>query len=124
MKIHKLPLAGAAVIETEPFLDQRGVFARLFCEKELSGIIGDRHFVNVNFSRTHAVGAIRGLHFQYPPKAEMKCVRCIHGAVYDVIVDVRKSSPTYLTWFGLETECREHEDAVYSRRFCPWISGT
>lgn len=102
MKIEKLPLCGAAVIEAEPFTDHRGVFARFFCEKELSELIGDRHFVNVNFSRTLKKGAIRGLHFQHPPKAEMKLVRCIRGSVYDVIVDIRKDSPTFLKWFGIE----------------------
>lgn len=102
MKIEKLSLSGAAVIDAEPFMDHRGVFARFFCEKELSELIGDRHFVNVNFSRTLKKGAIRGLHFQYPPKAEMKLVRCIRGSVYDVIVDIRKDSPTFLKWFGIE----------------------
>ncbi|WP_292389762.1 dTDP-4-dehydrorhamnose 3,5-epimerase [Methanosarcina sp. UBA5] len=102
MNIEKLPLSGAAVIDAEPFIDNRGVFARFFCEKELSELIGDRHFVNVNFSRTLKKGAIRGLHFQHPPKAEMKLVRCIRGSVYDVIVDIRKDSPTFLKWFGIE----------------------
>lgn len=102
MKIEKLPLSGAAVIDAEPFADIRGIFARFFCEKELAELIGDRHFVNVNFSRTLKKGAIRGLHFQRPPKAEMKLVRCIRGAVYDVIVDIRKNSPTFLKWFGIE----------------------
>jgi len=102
MKIEKLPLSGAAIVDTEPFIDHRGVFARFFCEDELSTLIEGRHFVNVNFSRTLKKGAIRGLHFQYPPCAEMKFVRCIHGAVYDVIVDIRKGSPTFLKWFGTE----------------------
>jgi len=102
MRIEKLPLLGAAIIDAEPFTDHRGVFARFFCEKELSELIGGRHFVNVNFSRTLKKGAIRGLHFQRPPHAEMKLVRCIRGAVYDVIVDIRKSSPTFLKWFGIE----------------------
>lgn len=100
MEIKTLDLEGAAVIETEPFVDHRGIFARFFCEDELSGIIGNRHFVNVNFSRTLKKGAIRGLHFQYPPKAEMKLIRCIRGAVFDVIVDIRKDSPTFLKWHG------------------------
>lgn len=102
MKIKKLKLSGAAVIDAEPFIDQRGIFSRFFCEQELADIIGGRHFVNVNFSRTFKIGAIRGLHFQYPPKAEMKLIRCIRGAVFDVIVDIRKNSPTYLQWFGEE----------------------
>lgn len=102
MRVEKLPLSGAAVIDTEPLTDHRGLFARFFCEKELSELIGGRHFVNVNFSKTHKIGAIRGLHFQRPPQAEMKFVRCIRGAVYDVIVDIRRDSPTFLKWFGIE----------------------
>ena len=102
MILEKIPLDGVAVIDSEPFIDHRGAFARFFCEEELSEIIGDRHIVNVNFSRTDQKGAIRGLHFQYPPKAEMKFVRCIRGAVYDVIVDVRRDSSTFLKWFGIE----------------------
>ncbi|GAA5262972.1 dTDP-4-dehydrorhamnose 3,5-epimerase family protein [Methanocalculus sp. MC3] len=102
MIIEKIPLDGAAVIDSEPFIDHRGAFARFFCEDELAEIIGNRHIVNVNFSRTDQKGAIRGLHFQYPPKAEMKLIRCIRGAVYDVIVDIRRDSPTFLQWFGIE----------------------
>jgi len=102
MKIEKLKLSGAAVVDAEPFVDHRGVFARFFCEKELSEIIEDRHFVNVNFSKTLKKGAIRGLHFQYPPNAEMKLVRCIRGAVYDVIVDIRENSQTFLKWYGVK----------------------
>lgn len=102
MKIEKLELSGAAVVDTEPFIDHRGVFARFFCEKELLEIIGERHFVNVNFSRNIKKGVVRGLHFQYPPKAEMKLVRCIRGSVYDIIVDIRKNSPTFLKWYGVE----------------------
>ena len=100
MKIKRLFMPGAALVEAEPFVDKRGIFARFFCENELSDIIGDRHIVNINFSKTLKKGAIRGLHFQYPPKAEMKLIRCIKGSVYDVIVDIRKDSPTFLKWYG------------------------
>jgi len=100
MKLHTISLNGAALIEAEPFCDHRGTFARFFCADELSELLGDRQIVNINFSRTALKGAVRGMHFQYPPKAEMKFVRCIRGAVYDVIVDIRKGSPTFLQWFG------------------------
>ena len=101
MIIERIPLDGAAVIHAEPVTDHRGTFARFFCERELKDILGKRRIVNVNFSRTKQKGAIRGLHFQYPPKAEMKFIRCICGAVFDVIVDIRKGSPTFLQWFGI-----------------------
>ncbi len=102
MKITSVELTGAFVIDAEPFPDQRGAFARYFCEKELGGLLGDKHIVNVNFSHTKKKGALRGMHFQYPPAAEIKMIRCVCGAVFDVIVDLRKGSPTFLKWFGIE----------------------
>jgi dTDP-4-dehydrorhamnose 3,5-epimerase len=68
------------IVETAAFVDHRGAFMRVFCERELSAILGDRRIVQVNYSRTEAVGAIRGLHYQHPPHAEMKLVRCLRGA--------------------------------------------
>ena len=100
MIIHRLPLADAAVIDAEPFLDHRGTFARFFCSREMEALVGDRQIVNVNFSHTSRRGAIRGMHFQRPPNQEMKLVRCIRGAVYDVIVDLRRESSTFLAWHG------------------------
>ena len=102
MKIHPVDLDGVAVVECEPFEDSRGLFARFFCEKALRPLLGDRHIVNVNFSRTVKKGAIRGLHFQRQPHAEVKLVRCLRGAAFDVCVDVRRGSPTFLRWFGVE----------------------
>ncbi len=98
MIIHPLPLSDAALIKTAAVGDHRGAFARLFCLKELSSVIGARQIVNVNHSYTNRAGVVRGLHFQYDPHQEMKFVRCMSGAVYDVIVDIRKDSPTYLHW--------------------------
>ncbi len=102
MKISRLEIAGAAVVETTPFLDQRGSFARLCCQRELDEIIGHRKIVQINASMTKAVGAVRGLHFQRPPKAEMKLVRCVRGAVWDVLVDLRRDSPTFKKWHAEE----------------------
>ena len=102
MKMTQLPIAGSAVVDVEPFVDSRGIFSRWFCQKELESLIGSRQIVNVNFSRTEQSGAVRGMHFQYPPKAEMKMVRCLHGKVFDVMVDLRKDSPTFLQWHGEE----------------------
>lgn len=98
MKIHPTALAGVVVVDSEPYADQRGTFARLFCERELTQILGDRRIVQINHSCTHAVGAIRGLHYQHPPHAEMKLVRCLKGRVWDVAVDLRRGSPTFLQW--------------------------
>jgi dTDP-4-dehydrorhamnose 3,5-epimerase len=102
MKIVALPLAGAAIVETTPLRDSRGAFARFYCDRELESIIGHRRIVQINHSRTHTVGAVRGLHFQNPPHAEMKLIRCLKGRVWDVAVDLRAGSPTFLQWHAEE----------------------
>lgn len=98
MEICRLSLSDAALIKTSPINDHRGSFTRLFCLNELSSVIGTRQIVNVNHSFTHRAGVIRGLHFQRLPHQEMKFVRCLRGSVYDVIVDIRNDSPTYMQW--------------------------
>jgi dTDP-4-dehydrorhamnose 3,5-epimerase len=95
-------LGGVSVIATTPFSDHRGAFARLYCEQALASVIGGRHIVQINHSRTLALGAVRGMHYQNPPHAEMKLVRCLKGRVYDVAVDLRAGSPTFLRWHAEE----------------------
>jgi len=102
MKINDTSLPGIVIVETKPFADQRGAFARLYCERELARVIGERHIRQINYSRTATVGAIRGLHFQYPPYAETKLVRCLRGRVWDVAVDLRAGSPTFMQWHAEE----------------------
>lgn len=101
MIFHKTPLAGAYSIDLEPFRDERGLFARTFCQKEFKQIGHHKAFVQLNHSRNIHKGTIRGMHYQNPPFAEIKLVRCIKGSVYDVIIDIRKNSPTYLQHYGL-----------------------
>ncbi|MEO0272287.1 MAG: dTDP-4-dehydrorhamnose 3,5-epimerase [candidate division WOR-3 bacterium] len=93
-------LAGLICIERNPLMDARGYFERLFCEKELETILAKRRIVQINHTFTAKKGSIRGLHFQYPPYAEMKFVTCIKGEVFDIAVDIRKGSPTFLKWHG------------------------
>ena len=100
MKIKQTPLQDAFVIEPEPFTDDRGLFTRVFCKQELQSILHDKNIVQINHSLTRPKGAIRGMHFQYPPKAEIKMVKCICGSVFDVIIDLRKGSPSFLKWHG------------------------
>lgn len=102
MNIVPLPIAGAALVDTRRIEDHRGAFARLFCEDALAPLLAGRHIVQANHSRTTAVGALRGLHFQRPPHAEMKFVRCLAGRVWDVVVDLRAGSPTFLQWHAEE----------------------
>jgi dTDP-4-dehydrorhamnose 3,5-epimerase len=98
----KTPLAGAYVIEPERMSDARGFFARIWCQKELRrlGLSVDIAQANVGFSRRR--GTVRGLHYQRPPHAEVKIVRCTRGAMFDVMVDLRPDSPSYQQWFGAE----------------------
>ena len=102
MKIHPGSLEGAPIIETTPHVEARGVFARWYCVSELSELVGLRQIVQINYSRTTAVGAIRGLHFQHPPHMETKFVRCLRGRVADVVVDLRANSPSFLRWQMIE----------------------
>lgn len=102
MIIHPTPIADLVVAESIAFKDVRGAFARFFCEQELSSVVGRRKIVQINHSRTKAVGAVRGLHFQHAPHAEMKLVRCLKGKVWDVAVDLRPQSPSYKRWYAQE----------------------
>ncbi len=86
------------LIENSSFSDNRGVFSRIFCDRELESILQSRQIAQINLSETLKKGSIRGLHFQYPPHAEMKIIRCIKGAVFDVAVDLRQGSKTFLHW--------------------------
>jgi dTDP-4-dehydrorhamnose 3,5-epimerase len=102
MKILPTKLPGVVVIETAPYVDDRGAFARLFCSSELSAVVGQRQILQINHSRTSMVGTVRGLHFQRPPRAEMKLVRCLKGRVLDVAIDLRAGSPAFLSWHAEE----------------------
>ena len=96
------PISGAFVVELEKREDDRGFFARAFCVNEFSAIGLSSHFVQVNNSLSKFKGTLRGMHYQLAPKAETKLVRCIRGSLFDVILDIRKSSPTFGKSFGAE----------------------
>jgi dTDP-4-dehydrorhamnose 3,5-epimerase len=102
MIFHPTPLRGAFVVELEEHKDERGFFARAFCAREF-----EEHGLNpvtaqCNLSYNHRAGTVRGMHYQLPPAGETKYVRCLRGAIYDVIVDLRPDSPSYLQHFGVE----------------------
>lgn len=102
MRLVPTEIAGVMVAETHRRHDHRGAFGRLFCMNELAPALGGKHVVQINQSLTITVGAVRGLHFQQPPYAEMKLVRCLKGRVWDVAVDLRAGSPTFLQWHAEE----------------------
>lgn len=100
MKFEPTPLAGSFLVGLEPRADDRGSFARAFCEREFAAAGLETRFVQANLSTNKLAGIVRGMHFQSAPHEEVKLVRCVVGAIYDVIVDNRPESPTYLRWFG------------------------
>jgi dTDP-4-dehydrorhamnose 3,5-epimerase len=102
MKSHQTPIPGLLLAESARRIDERGSFTRLYCQTELQEIVGSRQIVQVNQSRTRTVGAVRGIHFQHEPHAEMKLVRCLKGKVWDVAVDLRAGSSTFLQWHAVE----------------------
>ncbi|MEM9935660.1 MAG: dTDP-4-dehydrorhamnose 3,5-epimerase [Bacteroidota bacterium] len=112
MKFTETKLPGAYLIDLEPFQDHRGMFARTFCKKEFHEIGHHKEFVQFNHSRTGSKGTLRGMHYQLPPFTEIKLIRCIRGAVYDVIIDLRKGSPTFLQYVGVELT-EEKQNMIY-----------
>ncbi len=112
MIFKETPLKGAFVVELEPFHDERGFFARAFCRREFEahGLKPEVAQSNLSFSRKR--GTLRGMHYQVPPASETKFIRCTRGAIYDVIIDLRPDSPTYLQHYGVELSA-ENRRAIY-----------
>jgi dTDP-4-dehydrorhamnose 3,5-epimerase len=102
LKFTKTPLADLYVVEIEPLNDDRGFFARSFCEHEFHAHSLELKVVQCNISFNEKAGTLRGLHFQAAPHEEAKLVRCTRGAIYDVAVDIRPASSTYLKWYAVE----------------------
>jgi dTDP-4-dehydrorhamnose 3,5-epimerase len=102
MRFVATPLAGAVLIDIEPHRDERGLFARTFCRDELRAAGLPAEFVQASTSYNVRRGTLRGLHFQAAPHEEAKLVRCTRGAIHDVIVDLRRTSPTHCRYFAVE----------------------
>jgi len=102
MKFCATPINGAYVVEPTPRGDDRGFFARMWCGEEFAAKGLNAAFVQCNDSHSRCRGTLRGLHYQLAPHDEVKLVRCVRGSVFDVLVDLRPESPTYLGWFGTE----------------------
>lgn len=117
MKLTSCTLPGMFEAESEPRGDRRGRLTRLFCARELEAAHLHRPIVQINHSITHAVGAIRGMHFQKPPAAEGKWVRCLRGRVFDVAVDLRPESPSFLHWQAVELSTKRM-NAVFIPEGC------
>lgn len=105
----KTKFKGAYVITPEKRTDDRGFFARIWCEDEFKAHGLKTNPVQANVSRSSFKGTLRGMHYQLPPYAETKLVRCTKGAIYDVIIDIRSDSPTYKQWLGVELTEENHK---------------
>ncbi|MBO0902985.1 dTDP-4-dehydrorhamnose 3,5-epimerase [Jiella sonneratiae] len=112
MRFFETAVAGAYHIEPDPFVDERGVFARTFCAETFAekGLV--ERFVQTNTSFNPRKGTLRGLHWQDPPKGETKLVRATRGRLFDVVLDLRPESPTYLAHAGVELDA-DRRNALY-----------
>jgi len=108
MKCIPTPLTGAYLIEHSPSFDHRGMFTRLYCKSALADIGFDREIRQINYSSTTRSHSIRGMHYRLPPYDEFKILKCIRGSIYDVIIDLRKNSPTFLQYFATELSADIH----------------
>jgi len=117
MHLEELTVTGAFLVRPERRGDDRGWFARVFCAEEFAEAGLEGHVSQVNLAATAEAGTVRGLHFQLPPAQEAKLVRCVTGRIYDVVLDVRRGSPTFGRWAGRELSA-EAGEALYVPTGC------
>lgn len=117
MKLVSTPIDGLRLVETEPVGDARGRFERLFCEQEWTRLRADLHFVQINLSTSAQRGTVRGLHYQRAPAAEAKLIRCVRGHAFDVAVDLRADSATFLRWHAFELRADEPREVFIPEGF-------
>jgi dTDP-4-dehydrorhamnose 3,5-epimerase len=110
-------LGGVVLVERQETSDDRGSFGRLFCQDDLKSFGWKGPVAQVNVSRTTAAGSVRGLHYQLPPHAEMKYVICMSGSIFDVAVDLRRQSPTFLQWRGFELSAENSHGLIIPEGF-------
>jgi dTDP-4-dehydrorhamnose 3,5-epimerase len=111
------PLQGLKLIQRNPIGDHRGYLERMFCAEELRPLIPGRGIVQINHTMTAKRGTVRGLHFQYPPHGETKIVSCLRGEVFDVAVDLRQGSPTFLHWHAEILSANNHRTLLIPEGF-------
>ncbi len=117
MKFTETKLAGAYIIDLNKLEDDRGFFARTFCTQELEDHNLISNVEQANMSWNEKSGTMRGMHYQVDPYQETKLVRCVRGALYDVIIDLRADSKTYGEWVGLELTADNHRALFVPRDF-------
>ena len=117
LAFHPTPLAGLIVVEREPIADERGRLERLFCADEFATQKIQLPVLQTNRTVTTRKATVRGMHFQYPPHAETKLVCCLMGKVFDVAIDLRRSSPTFLRWHGEELSANNNKSLLIPAGF-------
>ena len=117
MRFFETKLQGAFIVEVEERSDNRGFFGRTFCQEEFAAHGLKTSIAQANMSFNHSAGTLRGMHFQFPPAAETKFIRCPLGALYDVIIDLRPESPTYGEHIGVELNQENHKALYVPERF-------
>jgi len=117
LTITDLPLAGLKLIERDSLVDDRGFLSRLFCAEELASAGWRKPISQINHTYTARRGTVRGMHFQYPPEAEMKLVSCLRGRVWDVAVDLRRGSDSMLHWHAEELSADNHRALLIPEGF-------
>jgi dTDP-4-dehydrorhamnose 3,5-epimerase len=106
------PLAGLILMQRKVIADHRGFLSRFYCADEFRNVGIDKNIAQINYTFTREKGAVRGLHFQYPPYAEIKMVSCLSGKIFDVAVDLRRNSPTFLHWHGVILSSRNRQSLL------------
>jgi dTDP-4-dehydrorhamnose 3,5-epimerase len=117
MIFQETKLTGAFIIDVERREDDRGFFARVFCQREFADHGLNPLITQANVAFNKKRGTMRGMHFQFPPAAESKLVRCTRGAIHDIIVDLRPESPTYLDHIAVELTADNHRALYVPERF-------
>ena len=115
--IFHTPLIGLKLIQRKPLGDHRGYLERLFCAEELQALVPSQGIVQINHTLTTQRGTVRGMHFQNPPYAETKLVSCLLGEVFDVAVDLRQGSVTFLQWYGIILSANNHQTLLIPEGF-------
>jgi dTDP-4-dehydrorhamnose 3,5-epimerase len=111
------PLAGVSVVARHPLVDSRGYLERMYCFSELAPLFGDRRIEQINRTSTARRGSVRGMHFQRAPNAEAKLITCLSGSIFDVAVDLRSGSPSFLQWHGEILRAGDHRSLFIPEGF-------
>lgn len=111
------PLAGLTLVQRKAADDARGFFSRFFCDMEFRTAGLQKPIAQINHTLTRKMGAVRGMHFQHPPHAETKIVNCLRGEIFDVAVDLRRGSPTFLRWHAEILSAENHRSLLIPEGF-------